>query len=116
MSLKLTSEEQLEGDDSPLTEWRSPSTHDDSAILPNPHESPLPEPPPSGLLVKLSVVTAPIGRLHRKTPFLKRLPAYVILPITILILVNCGVWAIVGIILRYHPYQSELLAELTVEH
>jgi hypothetical protein len=45
-----------------------------------------------------------LSHLHQKTPFLKRLPSYVIVPVTILILVNCTIWAIVGIILRYHPY------------
>lgn len=106
MSLKLTSEE-LERDVSPLSERRSSlPTHSDSGMLPGALESPPPEPRPTKWSAMYHVVMSPIGQLHRKTPFLKRLPAYVLLPITILILVNCAVWAIVGIILRYHPYPN----------
>lgn len=43
-------------------------------------------------------------KVHQKAPILKRFPSFVILPITILIIVNFTVWAIVGIVLRYHPY------------
>lgn len=53
---------------------------------------------------KFKALSRPVSRLHQRTPFLKRLPAFVLFPITILILVNCLVWAIIGIILRYHPY------------
>jgi len=52
---------------------------------------------------RLSVIRRPISRLHQRIPLLRRLPSFVIFPITILIFVNCGIWAIVGIILRYHP-------------
>jgi hypothetical protein len=62
----------------------------------------------------MAVLALPISRLHMKIPFLKRMPAFVVLPITILIIVNCIVWAIVGIILRYHPYF--FLSRLMVEH
>lgn len=51
----------------------------------------------------VSAACAPLIRLHRRTPYLNRVPAFVIFPITILVIVNCAVWAIVGIILRYHP-------------
>src|SRR6266496_434227 len=53
---------------------------------------------------KVALITRPISRLHKKTPLLKRLPSFVIFPILLLIVANCAVWAIVGIILRYHPY------------
>lgn len=51
----------------------------------------------------VSAACAPVARLHRRTPYLNRVPAFVIFPITILVIINCAVWAIVGIILRYHP-------------
>src|SRR5579859_612397 len=53
---------------------------------------------------KFRALSRPVSRLHQKTPYLKRLPPFVLFPITILILVNCLVWAITGIILRHHPY------------
>jgi High-affinity nickel-transport protein len=53
---------------------------------------------------KLSAVSRQMSQLHRETPLLKRLPSYVIFPITLLILVNGAAWAIVGIILRYYQY------------
>lgn len=52
---------------------------------------------------KFRTLSRPVSRLHQRTPYLRRLPAFVLFPITILILVNCLVWAITGIILRYHP-------------
>jgi hypothetical protein len=52
---------------------------------------------------RFTVLTGPVSALHKKTPFLKRLPGFVLFPISILIVINCVVWAIVGIILRYHP-------------
>jgi hypothetical protein len=53
---------------------------------------------------KFRALSKPVTRLHQKTPYLKRLPAFVLFPITILVLVNCLIWAITGVILRYHPY------------
>ena|SRR5436853_5120134 len=53
---------------------------------------------------KFRALSRPVSRLHQRTPYLRRLPAFVLFPITILILVNCLVWAITGVILRYHPY------------
>jgi len=53
---------------------------------------------------KFRVLSRPLSRLHQRTPYLRRLPAFVLFPITILTLVNCLVWAITGVILRYHPY------------
>jgi hypothetical protein len=104
MSLKLPLEEEREADDSPLTERRSSLSGDIDDTIPPGVDSLPPRPTQGKWSTKLRVLLEPIGRLHRKTRFLKRLPAYVLLPITILIVVNCAVWAIVGIILRYHPY------------
>jgi hypothetical protein len=59
---------------------------------------------------KLSTLSRQISRLHGQTPLLKRFPPYVIFPITLLMLVNCIVWAIVGIILRHYPYSASLHA------
>ena len=95
MSLKLPLEQEYEEE---VTERRSSPSGD--------VESTTPLPPASKWSARLYALVEPIGRLHRNTPFLRRLPAYVLLPITILIIVNCAVWAIVGIILRYHPYPS----------
>lgn len=60
--------------------------------------------PPKRWFSKLSAVSRQISRLHRETPFLRRLPSFVMLPVTLLILVNGAAWAIAGIVLRYYPY------------
>jgi hypothetical protein len=52
---------------------------------------------------KTSLISQRLHNIHQKTPILKRFPSFVILPISFLILVNLGVWAIVAIVLRYHP-------------
>src|SRR5271170_3741622 len=104
MSVKLPLEVDFESDDSPLTEQRSLPSGDVETTLSPSVGTPPPQPPQGKWSGRFHVLAEPIARLHRKTPFLKRLPAYVLLPITILIIVNCAVWAIVGIILRYHPY------------
>ena len=106
MSVKLPLEVEFEADDSPLTQQRSLPSGDVETTLPPGVDTPPLQPPQGKWSGKFQVLVEPIGRLHRKIPFLKRLPAYVLLPITILIIVNCAVWAIVGIILRYHPYPS----------
>src|SRR5271170_4737849 len=102
MSLKIPLEEELEADDSPLSQRRSSPSEDVDSTIPTSIDLPPPQPSQGKWSAKLHLSAAPISRLHRKTPFLKRLPAYVLLPITILIIVNGAVWAIVGIILRYH--------------
>jgi hypothetical protein len=52
---------------------------------------------------KTSLISQRLHNFHQKTPILKSFPSFVILPISILILVNLCVWAIVAILLRYHP-------------
>jgi len=54
---------------------------------------------------KVSAIQEPFSRFHRRTPYLKRVPGFVFFPITAVAIVNCAAWAIVGIILRYHPYR-----------
>ena len=49
------------------------------------------------------LISRKLHYVHQKTPILKRFPSFVILPISILIVVNLGVWAVVAIVLRYHP-------------
>ena len=53
---------------------------------------------------RIIVITRPISRLHQRTPYLNRLPGFVLFPISIVAIINCAVWAIVGIVLRFHPY------------
>jgi High-affinity nickel-transport protein len=71
-----------------------------------PSQFPLVDATPTGTsrgkyLVKL---TSASSKLHQNTPLLNRLPPFVLIPILLLILANCGTWAVVGIIIRYHPY------------
>jgi hypothetical protein len=40
---------------------------------------------------------------YNRIPYLRKVPSFVTFPITILILINFTVWAIVGIVLRSHP-------------
>jgi len=54
--------------------------------------------------IQFRAISEPVSRFHQRTPVLKRLPSFVLLPIAILFLVNCLIWAVTGIILRYHPY------------
>lgn len=58
--------------------------------------------------IQFRAISEPVSRFHQRTPVLKRLPPFVLLPITILFLVNCLIWAVTGIILRYHPYLPSL--------
>lgn len=53
-----------------------------------------------------SRISSSFTRLHQRTPYLNRVPAFVIFPIATLIVVNCAAWVITAIILRYHPYPS----------
>jgi hypothetical protein len=76
-------------------------TEDDDIAFANPTISPQGQ--SSKWTARFTVLTKPVSALHKKTPVLKRLPGFVLFPISILIVINCVVWAIVGIILRYHP-------------
>jgi hypothetical protein len=49
------------------------------------------------------------SRVHQRIPYLRRVPGFVIFPILSLIIVNLTAWAIVGGVLRYHPYNSVLM-------
>jgi hypothetical protein len=60
---------------------------------------------PSKWKARIATITKPLARLHQNTPYLRRVPTFVILPITILVIVQGVVWAIVGIILAHHPYR-----------
>lgn len=80
----------------------------DEAVTPYPsHVSPpndieTPGRPLTKWRARITIVKEPIVRLHQRTPYLRRVPAFVFFPITILTIVNCVVWAIVGIILAHH--------------
>ena len=107
MLVKLPLGDQIE-DASPLSAGRSQLSPDiEATTVPLPDQLP---PPLRKWSTKLELISGPIGRLHKKTPFLKTLPPFVIFPISIVVIVNCAVWAIVAIVLRYHPYISSRLS------
>jgi len=94
-SSKLTEKVDYKVDDSPITEApSSPSGFVEST----------PPPPLRKWSARKHAIAEQLDRLHNKTPFLNRLPAYVLFPITLLIIVQCVVWAVVGVVLRFHPY------------
>jgi len=61
-------------------------------------------PPSSQQPSRTSLISRKLRTVYQKIPILKRFAPFVVLPISILVLVNLGVWSIVGIVLRYHPY------------
>jgi len=61
-------------------------------------------PPSSRQPSQTSLISRKLRNVYLKIPILKRFAPFVILPISILVLVNLGVWSVVGIVLRYHPY------------
>lgn len=51
-----------------------------------------------------ALISRTLHKVHQKTPVLKRFPSFVIFPIGTLIVANLCIWAILGIVLRFHPY------------
>ena len=88
----------------PLTEVEEAVTPYSSPVSPpsDIETSPIPSRPLMKWRARIAIVKEPIVRLHQRTPYLRRVPAFVFFPITILTIVNCVVWAIVGIILAHH--------------
>jgi high-affinity nickel-transport protein len=103
MTAKGASGQSIGGDDL-LSDERIHVTGAGDIEAPSVHSLIEPEVQESKWAAKFRALSIPVSRLHSRIPFLKRLPSFVIFPITILILVNCLVWAITGIILRFHPY------------
>ena len=62
---------------------------------------------------RISLISRQLRTFLWRIPILKRFGSFVILPISILLMVNLGVWAIVGIVLRYHPYSQLRFRRLT---
>ena len=51
----------------------------------------------------LKIISSKALVLHGQTPVVRKIPFRVVTTITILILVNAVVWAVVGIVLHFHP-------------
>jgi len=100
MSSKLPEKLEYKVDDSPLP---------DSPSSPSGFVESTPPPPRGKWSARKHAVAEHLNGLHNKTPFLNRLPAYVLFPITLLIIVQCVVWAVVGVVLRFHPYLANQL-------
>jgi hypothetical protein len=111
-SVKIDSSPSNEREELITDEEHSPHAPTDPEIV-SVHSPTISTQPPKTLSAKIAAIIQPISRFHQRIPVLKRLPAFVIFPIAALVIVNCAVWVIVGIILRYHLYSYVFFALMT---